>query len=105
LPVNENYLTLNLEAQKIATKSPFKIFQKLTAARKTYAIKSGSFEQMVISEHVYAFVRELPGSLSYLIVVNTGYENTQVDVLQTFPQLPQSGQVYSATMESILSVG
>lgn len=34
LPVNENYLTLNLEAQRIAKRSPFKIFQELTAAQK-----------------------------------------------------------------------
>ena len=105
LPVNENYVTLNLEAQKLAPKSPFKIFQALTAARKTDAIKRGSLQQQVLSDHVFAFTRELAGSLSYLVVVNTAYANTQVDVRQVFDTLPASGTAYSVSMDSTLDVG
>lgn len=103
--MNENYVTLNLEAQKLATRSPFKNFQALTAARKTDAIKRGSLQQQVLSEHVFAFTRELAGSLSYLVVVNTDYANTQVDVRQVFDQLPTTGTAYTFSLDSTLDVG
>jgi len=97
-------LTLNLEAQRTAAKSPFKIFQALTAARKTDSIKKGSLQHQVLSEHVFAFTREYPGSLGYLVLVNTDYIDSQVDAKSTFIQLPDEGVVYISSLDSTLEV-
>ncbi|CAB3372311.1 Hypothetical predicted protein [Cloeon dipterum] len=105
LPVNENYLTLNLEAQRAAERSPFKIFQKLTAARKTDSVKSGAFDHQVLSEHIFAFVREAPPSLSYLVLVNSGYSETQANARASFAQLPDTGIVYTNTPSSNFQIG
>ncbi|XP_059476121.1 alpha-glucosidase-like [Neocloeon triangulifer] len=108
LPVNENYLYTNLEDQKLPNRirSPFKIFQALTAARKTEAIITGSFEHRVLTENVFAFVREAPAAtLNYLVVVNTGYAEDQANANEQFPQLPTVGTVYTSTISSNQEIG
>ena len=57
LPVNENYVTLNLEAQRVAERSTFKIFQALTALRTTAAAQSGALDVRAIDDVVLAYTR------------------------------------------------
>ena len=57
LPVNRNYLWLNLEAQKVAPKSHYKVYQQLTELRKKPAIQRGDTEVAALSERVLAFTR------------------------------------------------
>jgi len=58
LPINENYVTLNLEAQKAAEKSPYKVYKKLTDARKNLvATQTGELRVKAVSPEVITFVR------------------------------------------------
>jgi oligo-1,6-glucosidase len=57
LPVNENYLTVNVEAQRAAEYSPLKIYKAITAARKTLAVQQGEFDLKVVSTQVIAYTR------------------------------------------------
>lgn len=57
LPINPNYVQINLEAQKIQAKSTYKYFQTLTSLRKKKAFREGSYKPDVMSEYVFAHVR------------------------------------------------
>jgi alpha-glucosidase len=57
LPVNENYVWLNLEAQKVAEKSHYKVYKQLTQLRKKPAIQQGDTNVAALSEQVLAFTR------------------------------------------------
>jgi hypothetical protein len=57
LPVNENYKELNLEAQKAAEKSHYKVYKQLTELRKNPAIQRGETHVAALSETVLGFTR------------------------------------------------
>ncbi|PSN29802.1 Maltase 2 [Blattella germanica] len=59
LPINENYNELNLENQKLAEKSHYKVYKKLIEARKSPTLQKGSVETVAISEGVLAFIRDI----------------------------------------------
>jgi len=80
LPVNPNYWHLNLEAQKKQHCSHYSVYKRLTRLRKTATIQRGSFAGHVLSEWVYAFSRSLPGSETYLVVINVGSQDERVNM-------------------------
>jgi alpha-glucosidase len=55
--VNPNYKELNLEAQKAAQKSHYKVYQQLTELRKTPTIQQGDCQVAALSSNVLAFTR------------------------------------------------
>ena len=57
LPVNPNYLTLNLQAEIEASKSHYKVYQKIVATRELSTLQRGSLTTSTISEQVFAFTR------------------------------------------------
>nr|CAD7451872.1 unnamed protein product [Timema tahoe] len=61
LPVNPNYLTLNLAAQVNAdeSESHYKVYQRLTGLRQTNTIQRGSLDTQVISELIFSFSRQV----------------------------------------------
>ncbi|KAF4519056.1 hypothetical protein B566_EDAN001643 [Ephemera danica] len=82
LPINPNYVTLNLEAQKAENMSHYHIYQTLTEARTNMtALRQGKLYTNVINEDVFAFTREISGpDHSILVIVNTGFTIQTVDV-------------------------
>jgi alpha-glucosidase len=84
LPVNENYIVLNLEAQKVAEKSHYKVYKQLTNLRKNPSIQRGETKVAALSDRVLAFTRTLVGEDSYVVVVNFGNALETVNVKQTF---------------------
>ncbi|CAB3382425.1 Hypothetical predicted protein [Cloeon dipterum] len=102
LPINENYVTLNLEAQKAAAVSPYKVYQKLTAARRDIiAVQTGEFKMLTLNSNVFAFVREVPsGNPSVLVLVNM---DNFVQVVDANPSstLPAIGTYYTGSLESV----
>ncbi|PSN52222.1 Maltase 1 [Blattella germanica] len=99
LPVNPNYLTLNLAAEKEAPKSHYKVYQKIVAARKFPTIQTGSLTTYPASEKVFAFSRVLEGSAPFVIVVNLGADAEQVD-LSGLEDVPEDLVVYVASIDS-----
>lgn len=59
LPVNENYKELNLEVQKTAAKSHYKVYKQITELRKTRTIQLGGCQVAALSENVLAFTRHV----------------------------------------------
>jgi hypothetical protein len=51
---------LNLEAQKAAQKSHYKVYKQLTQLRKNPAIQRGETKVAALSERVFGFTRYLP---------------------------------------------
>lgn len=83
IPVHPNHINLNLAEQEKATKSHFKIYQKLANLRKKDAFVYGDFQIEVLSENVLVYFRthEHEGSdEKYAIVINLGANEDTVDL-------------------------
>lgn len=83
LPVNPNYSTLNLAAQKAAEKSHFKIYQKLAKLRKNDAFVYGDFQMEVLGENVLTYFRTHVHEgmdEKYAIVINLGAKEDTVNL-------------------------
>lgn len=57
LPVHANFVTQNLQAQKIAVRSTFKFYQHLLKLRKTEIFQEGHFKSKAIGDEVFGYVR------------------------------------------------
>ncbi|XP_021925052.1 maltase 2-like isoform X2 [Zootermopsis nevadensis] len=88
LPVNENYKELNLEVQKTAAKSHYKVYKQITELRKTRTIQLGGCQVAALSENVLAFTRTLESEDTYVVVINLGDQQETVNVKATFEYLP-----------------
>jgi alpha-glucosidase len=55
--VNSNYKLLNLDAEKRANVSHYKVYKRLVELRKKPAIQSGRLQTYPASEKVFAFSR------------------------------------------------
>lgn len=81
LPVNANFQQRNLQAQKAAEKSTFKLYQKLIELRKErLVLKIGGFRPKAISEYLYGFMRVLRGHNTIAVLVNLSNNNTEVSL-------------------------
>nr|CAD7459865.1 unnamed protein product [Timema tahoe] len=100
LPVNPNYLELNLEAEIIAETSHFKVYQQLTGLRNTKTIQLGSLNTQVVSEWIFTFSRELGGEDTYIVLVNLGEEDSTVDLTKFYSDLPETVIVAVASVNS-----
>jgi len=86
LPVNPNYAQLNLDAQKTSEKSHFKFYQKLMKLRGLDTFVHGDFKILALSQHVFAYVRALLDSDTYVVLINIGASNEHVS-LKAFTSL------------------
>lgn len=57
LPINPNYVTINVDSQRQQDGSTYKYLQSLTTLRKTKAFRDGTFHLEVINENVLAYTR------------------------------------------------
>lgn len=83
LPVHPNYLEINLAAQKVAEKSHFKVYQKLTKLRQHDAFVYGDFQMEVLGKNVLAYFRtHVHESIDdkYAIVINLGTDEDTIDL-------------------------
>ncbi|KAK7076943.1 hypothetical protein SK128_021886 [Halocaridina rubra] len=94
LPVNENYKTLNVQAQQDAESSHLKIYQSLTELRMEDVFRNGKTAYPLITETIFSFVRYLEGSKMYLIIINTSEMDVEVNLHHSASfQLPETGVV------------
>ncbi|XP_067013714.2 maltase A1 [Anabrus simplex] len=99
LPVNPNYKTLNLEAQLLEPWSHYQVYKHLVATRSADTIQKGGLFVKALSDAVLAFVRELEGSDTYVVVMNLGKERKIAD-LTVFDSLYQSLTVHIPSSNS-----
>ncbi|XP_032510644.2 maltase A1-like [Danaus plexippus] len=70
LPVADNYKELNLQAQKAANVSHFKVYQKLTALRKEMSMIHGDYEVRAFSDRSFYVVRNFRTYDTFVLLFN-----------------------------------
>lgn len=110
LPVNSNYETLNLAAQKIETSSHYKVFKLLTQLKKKPVIEQGTLQtalycyDCIFTENVLGVVRRHGASVVVLLVNFDNTEEVIVDV-RTWLKIPEQLIIYAPSVHSELHRG
>ncbi|XP_050459031.1 alpha-glucosidase-like [Cataglyphis hispanica] len=68
LPVNENYVTLNLAAQKTQDNSYYALYKTVSALRGLPAIKQGKLITKLLNDNVLFFARQAGKDAVYVVV-------------------------------------
>lgn len=97
--MNPNYVDVNLKAQKSSPKSHFKFYQRLLELRKLDTFQYGDLKIQALNQNVFAYVREHLDSDSYVVVINLGGNNENVD-LKIFSTLRDKLKVVAASPTS-----
>ncbi|KAL5239649.1 hypothetical protein ACI65C_007059 [Semiaphis heraclei] len=91
LPVNPNYVTVNVEFERNARRSHLKIFEDIMNLRQLEEFRTGDLEMYEISEYVFAFSRSNSFFKTYFIVINLGSEMENINLTKfktmIFPKL------------------
>lgn len=83
LPVNPNYKTLNLAAQKQADRSTYKFYKELLQLRKQDPFTKGSLKMAAPTKDVLAYQRAVAGDADlpqYVVVINMGDQEQTVNL-------------------------
>lgn len=86
LPLNPSYTSINLDAQMNAERSHYKLFKELLQLRKNTLFIYGDFDSKVLGSNVFTYARTY-GGVSFVIAINFGGANENVDVLSNFNNL------------------
>ncbi|XP_075210558.1 alpha-glucosidase-like [Lycorma delicatula] len=98
--VNPSYWEMNLEAQKKAEKSHYKIYKQLVNLRRKPTIQRGDLNLYIVSTWVLAFSRKLPGNESYVILINFGSEMEIILIGEVIPNFPDKLSVAISSINS-----
>ncbi|XP_024888279.1 alpha-glucosidase-like [Temnothorax curvispinosus] len=104
LPVNKNYVTLNLAAQKKQNNSYYALYKAVSALRKWPAVKRGTLTTKLLGDDVLAFTRKADEEQSVYVVVNFANEEKIVD-LSTLVHVSNQLNVYYATTNAHHLIG
>ncbi|XP_053692700.1 maltase 2-like [Sabethes cyaneus] len=104
LPVNPNYIRLNLKLQKEAEKSHYKIYQQLVKIRQEETFRRGTIQLVPYNEEIVTFIRELLNHDTFAIIFNLGSRPQLVD-LSVFPRLSDQLTVAVVSSSSSYKVG
>ncbi|XP_011702147.1 PREDICTED: alpha-glucosidase-like isoform X2 [Wasmannia auropunctata] len=104
LPVNKNYVTLNLAAQKKQDSSYYALYKAVAALRKWPAVKSGALTTRLLDDDVLAFTRKIDGEQSVYVVVNFANKEKTVD-LSVLVDTSNELSVYYATTNAHHLIG
>ncbi|XP_060877140.1 maltase 2-like isoform X1 [Metopolophium dirhodum] len=80
LPVNPNYVTLNVEFEQNARRSHLKIFKEIVNLRQLEIFRTGDVQFYELSEYVFAFSRSNKFLKTYFIVINLGSELENINL-------------------------
>ncbi|XP_062137459.1 maltase A3 [Drosophila sulfurigaster albostrigata] len=70
LPINPNYVTVNVETETAADSSHLKLYKQLVTLRQTRTLQYGSTRYAAVNDNVVAIKRSLSGETSYVLVAN-----------------------------------
>ena len=99
LPVHPNYVDLNVKAQKEADKSHLKFYQRLMELRKHETFQDGTIKVQALNRNVFAYIRELRESDTFVVVINLGADVEHVS-LNPFKTLRDKLKVVAAAPSS-----
>ncbi|KPI98466.1 PREDICTED: maltase 1-like [Papilio xuthus] len=99
LPVAEDYMEINLQAQKDAERSHYKVYQSLSRLRRMASLSHGTHYLEALSVNTLVLVRHLATYNTYALVFNVGTEEDTVDLSRvTFLAEPMT--VYESSVFS-----
>lgn len=110
IPVNANFLALNLEQQKNSPVSHYKVYQALTQLRKDPVLRQGVNKVTVINNDILVVTRTLnENSITRKVILLINFDdNTDKTVdLVTAEVAESSGvtQVYTSSVTSNVATG
>uniref|UniRef100_A0A182IY46 alpha-glucosidase n=1 Tax=Anopheles atroparvus TaxID=41427 RepID=A0A182IY46_ANOAO len=105
LSVHPNYRQLNLAAQRRAERSHYKTYQGLVRLRAHETFRRGSLQLLPYSNDVITYTRGLPGSDTFVVVINLAAAARTIDLLSVFPSLTPELQVASSGSNSSYLTG
>ncbi|XP_025422013.1 maltase A3-like [Sipha flava] len=104
LPVNPNYVNLNVKNQYCSTtRSHLNIFKQLVELRQLEVFRSGDVNLYEVSKYVLAFSRSSSIFKSYFVVINMGSELENINLRKVKRFLPSkmTVRVASVTAEQL----
>ncbi|XP_012267100.2 maltase 2-like [Athalia rosae] len=101
LPVNENYMSLNLEAQKAAGHSHYRVYQAMMELRKLDILQRGSLIVEVLGDNVLAVVRTVTGASPIIALLNCDRTSRIVNVTDELDEMI----VYTSSVASDIVPG
>lgn len=104
LPVNPNYLELNVKAQSGAPLTHLEIYKRVASLRVEPSMVYGDYFPKIISQKVFTYVRELKNEDLFVVVINFGVNEETVD-LTSFINLPDLLQVEVVTSKTPHKIG
>ncbi|VVC36806.1 Hypothetical protein CINCED_3A002955 [Cinara cedri] len=98
LPINPNYVTLNVEYEQNSNSSHLKIFKELVNLRQLDVFRTGNVKFYEVSKYVFAFSRSNSILRSYFVVINLGSELENINLRKVNGLLPYKLTVIVASM-------
>lgn len=80
LPLSPDYKDVNAAKEDVADKSHLKIYEKLMKLRQTDTMKYGTLYTESVNQNIFAVVRALQGSDTYITLINIWNEHENVDI-------------------------
>jgi alpha-glucosidase len=80
LPINQNYLQLNLASQQAAERSHYKFYKQLVALRNEHTFHAGGFRSHAFGDNVFAHARELADHETFVVLINFSGQAQTVNV-------------------------
>lgn len=96
IDVNPNYKTLNLAAQKAATKSHYKFYKALAELRKKNTFIHGDYKSITFGNNILAFSRTLADHDNYIVIINLGSIAQEIDLTQLQASIPDATKIVLA---------
>ncbi|XP_043269070.1 alpha-glucosidase-like [Venturia canescens] len=104
LPVNPNYKSFNLAAQKATPVSHYSVFKKLVKLKKQPVMKTGSMEIILVDEDILGVVRKDPDLGLVALLINFSESTVVVDA-RTWMNIPDELFVYASSVHSGIPSG
>lgn len=104
LPVNPDYVTMNVQSERDAANSHLKIFKKLTSLRKKDVLRQGEYESILTNNKNVMIIRRWYGATDVaLSILNFGSADETVDLVTAFANvtLPTQLPVYTASLDTL----
>ncbi|XP_037823518.1 maltase A3 [Lucilia sericata] len=70
LPINPNYVTVNVETERSQTKSHLNIYKKMSQLRQTKTLQEGGIQYGNVGDNVLAIKRSLANDKTYILLAN-----------------------------------
>ncbi|XP_076657439.1 maltase A3 [Halictus rubicundus] len=102
LPVHQEYRSRNVESQRQEPQSNLNTYQQLSALRKDEVFTHGGYELDTLNnDRVFVLKRFLKGHPSYIVVVNLGLREENVNLTTLYPKIEASMDVVVASSNAV----